>query len=145
MNKAYPAGAFFKGRTVVPGPIERKARRAKKADALQTAYASVDARDKKRCQVTGKALSVGGVDEWTRLERNHLGPRSTRPEDRANADNILTVSAAVHKLMQAWALIPVDAKGDRTERVSKIAGYRWNRAMVPVGKEPFRLKSRKVA
>lgn len=122
-----------------PGVLSRHERRVSKDAALKKAYDAVDARDGKRCQVRGTRLFVGHVNEWKALERDHLGPRSTHPEDRAEPDNILTVSRGVHALLQAGALVPVDKKGRETIRVSKIAGYRWNRNLIEAGKEPFRL------
>lgn len=133
----YSGFSFPKG---APRALERHRKGVAKDAALESCYADVDKRDGKRCQVTGVSLTAGAVDEKRRLERNHLKPRSTAPESRADADNVLTVSAFVHALMQASALIAVDAKGRKTMRVSKIAGFQWNRRMVPAGKEPFRLK-----
>lgn len=130
---------FNKG---TPKTLERHRKGVAKDAALEACYAEVDKRDGKRCQVTGVSLTAGAVDDKRRLERNHLKPRSTGPEVRHDADNVLTVSAKVHALMQASALLAVDAKGRKTTRVSKIAGFEWNRRQVAKGKEPFRLKAK---
>lgn len=128
---------FAKGQ---PKVIERHAKTTKLSADLKACYDAVDVRDGKRCQVRGTSLSVGAVDEWKALERHHLEKRSASKARRADVDNVLTVSRGVHALLESSALIPVDAKGKETTRVSKIAGYRWNRRMVPATKEPFRLK-----
>lgn len=131
----YSQFAFPKG---TPRVVERHTRKAAKAKALRDAYDLVDARDKKVCQVRGTPLVADHANEWKALERNHLGPRSTNPERRHDVDNILTVSRGTHRLMQSGALIPIDAKGEETDRVSQIAGYRWT-----IEKPPFRLRKGK--
>jgi len=131
-------GSMFK-QDMTPAPVVRKQKQATAEKALKEAYKAVDARDGRKCRVTGKRLTAGHVDAWQRLERDHLAPRSTATERRADVDNILTAAGAVHALLQAGALIPVDKAGEETTSVSKIAGYRWNRRQVAVGKEPFRL------
>lgn len=123
-----------------PAVLARHEKKTTKQAGLDAAYADVDKRDKKRCQVRGTPLTAGHVDEWRRLTRDHLGPRSTYPEDRANPDNILTASAGAHALLQSGALIPVDKKGQETRRVSQIAGYVWGPS---VKTPPFRLKAMK--
>lgn len=128
-----------------PPALDRHRKATAKQTALDKAYAEVDARDGKRCQVTGVALMAGSVSDKRRLERNHLKPRSTAPEERHDVDNILTVSAFAHALMQSSALYAVDAKGRKTTRVSKIAGFEWNRRIVKAGKEPIRLSARAAA
>lgn len=133
----YSGFAFPKG---TPKALERHRKGSARDAALEKCYAAVDARDGKRCQVTGVSLTAGAVDEKRRLERNHLKPRSTAPESRDDSDNVISVSAFVHALMQSSALMAVDAKGRKTTRVSKIAGFAWNRRMVKPGKEPIRLK-----
>lgn len=144
-NPAYPAGAFFKSK-MTPLVIERKTKKVARQTALDKAYEAVDARDGKQCQLRGTSLTAGHVDEWRRLERDHLGPRSTSPELRADVDNILTVSAGVHALLQSGALYPVDRYGEETIRVSKIVGWRWRESFFPKGtRHPFRLPKDKVA
>jgi len=123
-----------------PLPLLRRERKVAAADKLEKAYAIVDLRDKKRCRVTGRRLVAGHVDEWQDLTRDHLATRGAHPDRVDDPENILTVSRGVHGLLQASALIPVDAKGDETTYVSQIAGYRWNRRQVKAGREPFRLK-----
>jgi hypothetical protein len=128
----YSVLALPKGK---PAQMVRHEKRVSARLQLAEAYVEVDRRDKKRCRVTGKPLTPGAVDEWRRLERDHLAPRSTHPELVYDVDNILTVAAAVHGFLHCGALIPVDAKGEETTRVSLIAGYRWTRKERP----PFRI------
>jgi hypothetical protein len=118
-----------------PRVVSRHQRKVAKQAALDQAYAVVDARDGKVCQVRGTPLVAGHANEWKALERNHLGPRSTQPERRHDPDNILTVSRGTHRLMQAGCLLAIDAKGEETDRVSQIAGYRWT-----IARPPFRLR-----
>ena len=141
-NPEYPAGAFLKSNTTAVVVERRKRKNARQAE-LDQAYQLVDRRDRRQCQLTGVQLTAGHVDEWRRLERDHLGPRSTNPADRANHDNILTCSAAVHSLLQKGGIIPVDRYGEETVRVSRIVGYRWN-DIVMRGARPFRLPKDKV-
>lgn len=136
----YSALPFPKNR---PAVLERHAKRVKADRELDQAYAVVDARDGKVCQVRGAHLSAGHANPWKRLERHHLDSRSTNPKRRADPDCILTVSGAVHDMFESASLFAVDSKGRETRNVSKIAGYRWNRRMVAAGKEPFRLRNTK--
>jgi len=136
----YSGFKFGKWATQAPKALAAHRKRAKKDADLQAAYDKVDLRDKHRCQITGTALSAGAVDSKRALTRNHLRTRGAAPEERHDPDNILTVSQFVHDLMQTAALYAVDAKGTKTTRVSKIAGYKWNRRMVQPGKEPIRLR-----
>lgn len=130
-------GGLGKG---TPRALSKGWKKAAKDAALQDAYDQVDARDKKRCQVTGVRLTAGHVEDAKALERDHLAPRSTDKARVTDPDNILTVSRKVHQLLQSSALHVLDTHGRETTRVSQIAGFRFNRAMVPAGKEPFKLR-----
>lgn len=122
-----------------PAALGRHRKRVVRDAALEKAYAAVDARDGRICQVTWKPLLAGHLNDRRALERNHLKPRSTAPAARHDPDNILTVSRFVHRLMQAAALYAVDERKRKTTSVRRIAGFEWNRRQVPAGKEPFRL------
>ena len=123
---------------VPPAVLARHGKKVTADRELAKAYAAVDSRDGKVCRVRGTRLTAGHANEWKRLERHHLDGRVG--DKRADPDGILTVSGGVHALFESAALIAVDRTGAETRRVSQIAGYRWNRRMVPAGKEPFRLK-----
>ena len=84
-----------------PDVVARAARKAAKQLSLDEAYAAVDKRDGMRDRVTGHRLVLGGVDERARCERHHILPRSTHPELRHEPDNIIQVSALVHRLIEA--------------------------------------------
>ena len=119
-----------------PASVESRTKKVSKATALKKAYAIVDARDGKKCQVTGRKLVADAEDESKRLTRDHLAPRSTAPERYTDPENLLSCSWKVHKELQASRLIPVDKSGNETTYVSKIAGYRWSeRVKTP----PFKL------
>lgn len=129
-----------------PQSLERETKRARKQTALDRCYEAVDARDRHVCQVTGMPLVADASDPKRRLTRDHLGPRSTHPQDRHNPDNVITVSQRVHVLMQDSALYPIDKHGEETTRVSRIWGWRWRESFFPDGKRPpFRLPKDKVA
>jgi hypothetical protein len=72
-------------------------------------------------------------------------PSRARAAAAMRRHGILTVSQFVHGYLQSCAVIPVDAKGRETIRVSKIAGFEWNTRIVPPGKQPFRIRKWKAA
>lgn len=133
----YSLSAFPKH---TPSVLQDDAKRRRVQAALDRCYDAVDRRDGKVCRVTGIPLTHKHEDKARRLTRDHLGPRSTYPEDKFNPDNVLTVSWRVHEYLQSSSLIPVDKRGQETRRVSKIHRFEWNRRLVEAGKEPFRIR-----
>ena len=83
---------------------ERQERKAEAERELQRCYAEVDARDQKRCRVSGIKLTAGAADPRQRLERHHMLPCSTNPAERANPANVITISAFVHQAVTAHKL-----------------------------------------
>lgn len=129
-----------------PQSLEQETKRSRKQSALDKCYEKVDARDGLVCQVTGVTLKADHPDPKLRLTRDHLGPRSTHPEERSNVDNVITVSDYVHGFLTASALYPIDKHGEETIRVSKIFGWRWNERMFTEKRRPpFRLPKDRVA
>ena len=122
-----------------PRVLVKAAQAKTRKSQWQRTCEQVDARDKRRCMVTGATLTAGHVDPWKALERHHFVYRSRSKANAYNASNVGTVCRAVHQLIHTGAL----------EVVSKNAlvpmQVRWNRAIVPVGKEPFRSKSTRPA
>jgi len=121
--------------------VQRHWKRRAAAAKLSAAYAVVDARDGKRCRVTGVPLVADHPDLKRRLARHHLAKRSTHPAERANPDVILTVSEYVHRLMEDSVLIPEGADGATVRAVSQIVRVAWNRRLLPKGAEPFRVQA----
>lgn len=139
-NPDYEPGAFFKHKTVVPRVV-RKVSRAKVEDSeWRRVCKDVDARDKRRCQVTGKPLEGGAVDPWHALERHHLEPRSRNKSRRFTAVNVWTVARAIHRLIHGGALLVLNKRGQPAKDVRDIDHLAWNRNVVPRGMEPCRVK-----
>jgi hypothetical protein len=114
-------------------------RRAKdRADAAEWARVckKVDRRDKHVCQVTGKHLAPGAVDEWEALERHHLEFRSQNRGRRHDWMNVWTVSRGVHRLIHGGYLNVLDKHGEKAEDVRDIYTVEWNRDRVAKGSEP---------
>lgn len=115
-----------------------KAEKRKAADkALRDAYREVDARDGKKCRATGRPLMPGAVDPRMRLEHHHIAKRSLAKGQIDDPKNIVTVAADVHQLLERHAL-EIEGR-DANKRLV----FQWNRAMVPAGKEPFLLLSKR--
>jgi hypothetical protein len=130
----YSQFAFPKGQPKVLAKADTR-REAEKA--LRDAYKAVDARDKKTCRATGRPLVAGAVDPRMRLERHHIQKRSTDKRLIDDPVNIVTVAGDVHQLLEAHALEIEGVNAD------KRLVFRWNRAMVAAGKEPFKLLSKR--
>jgi len=116
------AGVIGKGDSVA---VVRHARRLWKRQRIADAYAIVDARDGRRCRLSGEALTAGHADMWKRLERHHLEPRSRSVMRQDDPENIVTLSLAAHRLIHSGALVLIDAQGEDTTHSSDIAGFRW--------------------
>lgn len=121
----------------IPAVLARHWKKAEKASRLADAYAQVDARDQGCSVITGAWTDPGSPDPKRRREHHHLRGRNAAPELRENADYIVTVTAFEHQLIHAGALT-YEGESARERLI-----WQWNRAMVPAGKEPFRLKSKR--
>lgn len=120
--------------------LQRKQRQKDAADDLDECYRKVDARDHRRCWVTSKRLAPGHVDPWSRLTRHHLAKRSQEKSRIDDEHNVITCSAGVHVLLDGDSILVCDRRGLPTTDVRQIASFEWNRRLVPVTKEPFRLR-----
>lgn len=85
--------------------IRRHVKRRDKDQALEAAYAVVDARDAGYCRVTGRYTQSGAVDPRVRREHHHLSGRNVAPEDRANPERIITTCGEAHQLLHAKLLL----------------------------------------
>lgn len=101
---------------------------------------TVDDRDKRICQVTGKPLTGNEVDAWLALERHHLELRSANKSRRFTHVNVWTVSRAVHQLIHAGALRILDKRGRPAHDVRTVDHVQWNRALVCKGDEPCKIR-----
>jgi len=117
----------------LPGIISRRVKAVEQERLLAAAYAAVNLRDQNRCAVTGVPLSPYAMQEKSRREHHHLVGRRIKPEWRTDPRRIILVSAYVHKLITANALIT-----DQCDAIEPII-WRWNDKIVKTGEEPFRL------
>ena len=119
------------------GQLARRARRAEDSTALADAYAVVDARDGGFCVITGRFVVAGAVDPRRRREHHHLKGRNVRPDWVTDPRRIITVAADVHQLIEGGF---IEVEGENANQ--RIVAH-WNRALMPSGREPFRLLSRR--
>jgi len=117
---------------------KQKAKRA----SIDKAYDAVDARDKLISVVSGRQLSKrGGPD--IKITRHHMDRRSQAPGRVADVHNIISVSVREANYLDLHALVPVNAAGEEVTDIRQIAGFAWNRNMVP-GTAPAKIKPRTV-
>jgi hypothetical protein len=89
-----------------PQVVERHTKRKLREDALDEAYAIVDARDRSICWVTGRHTHPSAVSPETRREHHHLKGRRVEPTWVTKPERIITVSAAAHSLITAgWIIV----------------------------------------
>jgi hypothetical protein len=120
-----------------PLAVYRAQRRSQREAALGAAYASVDERDKGICRATGRTTRAGDVDARVRREHHHLAGRRVRPDWRHDPARIVTLCAEAHQLVEAYALL---VEGDNAD--GRLV-FHWNEDVVPRGKEPFKLQSKR--
>lgn len=133
---AFPGLQFPK---TPPGVLMRRAKARAQATEWSRVCRQVDARDGRRCQVTGVPLSASSADPWRALERHHLEPRSRSRRRALQATNVLTVARAVHQLIHAGALALLTTRGAPCLDVRTLSAVRWNRQIVAKGQEPCRV------
>jgi hypothetical protein len=119
-----------------PKRLEKGWKKRERAQRLEDVYALADARDGTVCRVTGRQLKKGlpnTVDAKVWHTRHHMKKRSTHPEDIFNLANIFVCAWEVHQALERGE---IEIEGtDANKRLF----FRWNRRLVPVGKEPFRI------
>lgn len=120
-----------------PPVLLRHRRRVDSEARLAEAYTTVDLRDQSICWITGIFSTPGAVDPRKRREHHHLAGRRVKPEWKYDPDHIITVTGFVHDLLTAKALL---LEGDDARK--RIIPH-WNRDIVAVGKEPFKLRSKR--
>lgn len=113
--------------------LEKGWKQAAFETALAKAYAKVDLRDENRSRITNTPLlpSTGNLKQLR--EHNHLGRRSTFPSLKTAVKNIFLVSNYEHGYLTRNELLTHGTDANKDLKFS------WNRRLVPVGKEPFRV------
>lgn len=119
--------------------LDKKARKAEEAAALDAAYEIVNQRDGNICRVTGRFLSAGAVMAEQRREHHHLQPRSIAPDRIADPKNIILVAAEVHHLITGGF---IDVEGtDATKPIF----FHWNEVAMRGRVRPFRIVGKRTA
>lgn len=139
MEKAdYSLLALPKGK---PRFLVKAAKQKSEKRAWNKTKATVDARDKQRCFVTGVYLTAkNSLDRWTFIDRHHLEMRSRAKNRRFVSENVLTVSRGVAQLIHGGALKLLNKRGLPATSVETIDHVAWNRSMVAKGEEPCRVR-----
>jgi hypothetical protein len=96
-----------------PVKVQRHDRKKAREEALDAAYRIVDQRDGNRCRVTGVSLVAHSPNPKVRREHHHLRKRSTARGGRADARNIVLVSAFVHDLITRGWLVAEGTDGNK--------------------------------
>jgi hypothetical protein len=112
----------------------------KKRDAqsrLDVANAEVDRRDGLVSRISGKPLLKESADPKLQRDRCHLKGKGAHPELKYEPSNIFTASRYEHRLYDKHA---IEVEG--TDAYKRLI-FRWNRRLVPVGQEPFKLLSKR--
>lgn len=137
MSVDYTGFRFPKGQTRARLDKAQQNAEAREWDRTK---AKVDARDGRRCQVTGVILSPGAVDPWKALERHHLEYRSKNKLRRWTAYNVWTVSLGVHRLIHDKKLRILNKAGHLAIDVREIDHVAWDRRRVAIGEEPIQVR-----
>jgi hypothetical protein len=104
---------------------------------MQTAFDAVDARDGLVSRISGKPLLKESPDQKLQRDHCHMRGRNVDPVEKYNPKRIFNASRYEHKLFDAHA---IEVEGtDADQRLI----FRWNRNVVPVGQEPFKLLSKR--
>lgn len=120
-----------------PNRLARGWKKRERDAKLDAAYAHVDQRDGVICRVTGRTLRKGlpgAVPPKFWLTRHHMYGRHAALLSDVSA--IFVCAWDVHQLLELNA---IEIEGTNANRP---LFFRWNRRVVPVGKEPFRLATR---
>lgn len=124
------AGGIGKGPSI---PLEKGWKKAAFDKALAGAYDVVNKRDRDRSRITGVNLFPNAENLKALREHNHLGKRSTHPDEITDPRNIFLVSNYEHQFLTSGELLVHGTDA------SKELKFYWNRHLVKAGKEPFRI------
>lgn len=128
------------GSQACPKPVKGMhafTRRKQAQSDLEAAYEIVNRRDENKSRVSGCTLLASSPDPRQRREHHHLSGRRVAPQDRANPDRIILVSAFEHGLLESGAL--VHEGEDASQRIV----FHWDRSRIAVGEEPVRILSKR--
>ena len=128
------AGGIGKG---IPRDLAKGWKKAEFKKQMDAAYAVVNQRDGDRSRLTGIELRADHPNPKCRREHNHLEERSTNPARRTDPSNIFLCSTFEHKFITNNSIII-----EGTDANEKLI-FHWNRRIVPPGKEPFKLLSKR--
>lgn len=124
-----------------PKPLPRKLtgswKKSENARRMQDAFDAVDRRDKGISRISGKETFTNTSDRSVLRVHCHIRGRNVAPEDKYDPAKIFTATWNEHELYDHHA---IEREGDNAD---KRLIFRWNRDMVPAGKEPFRLLSKR--
>lgn len=121
----------------LPRALTRGWKKKANEDRLEAAYAIVDARDAGNSRISGKPTLTGTSDQKLLRDHCHLQGKGAHPEHKYDPNNIFLATRLEHKLYDAHA---IEVEGTDC---SKRLIFRWNRRLVEVGKEPFKLLSKR--
>lgn len=138
MGMDYSACQFAK---TTPAVIVRKTKARKEAKDWRQTKKTVDTRDAVDgdpvCFITGKRLqNKNTLDEWTFRDRAHLDARSQNKARRYDATNVISVSRAVHNLIDKSVLLLFNKRGQPARTVRTIDHVAWNRRWIPKNEKP---------
>lgn len=128
------AGGIGKGK---PRQLTRGWKKKENADRMQAAFDAVDARDKGISRISGKETLTNTSDDKALRDHCHMRGRNVDPVEKYNPKRIFTATREEHKAYDAHLL---EREGEDAD-LRLI--FRWNRRLVPVGQEPFRIASKR--
>lgn len=130
----YSVLAISKG---LPAVLTKGWKKRANDDRMQAAFDAVDARDGLVSRISGKALLKESANQKVQRDHCHMRGRNVDPAHRFDPRRIFNASRYEHRLFDAHA---IEVEGmDANKRLI----FRWNRNVVPVGQEPFRLLSKR--
>lgn len=120
-----------------PSVLTKGWKKRDNASRMDAAFAAVDARDGLVSRISGQPLLKESADPKLQRDHCHMRGRNVDPKEKFNPKRIFNASRYEHKLFDAHA---IEVEGtDADQRLI----FRWNRNVVPVEKEPFRLLSKR--
>lgn len=120
-----------------PSVLTKGWKKRDNATRMQTAFDAVDARDGLVSRISGKPLLKESADQKLQRDHCHMRGRNVAPKDKYDPCKMFNASRYEHKLFDAHA---IEVEGtDASKRLI----FRWNRNLVAVGSEPFRLLSKR--
>ena len=120
-----------------PRQLTRGWKKKSNEQRMDEAFAAVDARDKGISRISGKETFTNTSNEKVLRDHCHMRGRNVAPAEKYDPKRIFTATREEHKAYDAHLL---EREG---EDADKRLIFRWNRRLVPVGQEPFRIASKR--